>query len=192
MVSAQQVQFLQAQQIRSMGPRGPTHGVGPQVSAVGSHPQIRGTQENTMSSPQIQQAQVRIPSPSGVSAATATAGIATGHRLGAVQVRNPKELMAQPQVIPTIGDWYNNQLRKYTQDEQAFMLEQVNTWKGPLADANQDDFSFNELFEELSNDDSYSQYRGDPKYMELLRMGLNKVYYDKWQIMPDYDTYRDQ
>ena len=119
-----------------------------------------GTQANTVvTSPQIQQGQVRIPNPAGALAATAAAGIASGlHRAGGVQVRNPNELMATPP-IPSMVEWFQSRVKKLTAQEINFMEEQVQTWKVDLAEANKDDFGFDELFDELSSDESYQQHK---------------------------------
>jgi len=176
----QHVQMVQ--QARAMGPRA-NYAVGPQVM---------GTQANMVVSSQIQQAQVRIPNPPGAAAATAAAAIATGHRTGGVQVRNPNELMASPPTLPSLIEWFQSRVKKYTKKEHDFMKEQVSTWKTDLAEANKDDFTFGELFDELSSDDSYKAYQNDAKVKELLRMGLNQVYYEKWSIMPDYEAFKEQ
>ena len=120
--------------------------------------QVIGTQANTMTSPQIQQSQVRISNPAGASAANAAAAIASGHRAGGVQVRNPSELMATPTIL-TLEQWWGNELKNYSPNERKFMEEQVQTWKTDLSEANQDDFSFQELFEELSSDESFEQHK---------------------------------
>merc|ERR1711874_296007 len=107
--------------------------MGPRANyAVG--PQVMGTQANMVVSSQIQQAQVRIPNPPGAAAATAAAAIATGHRTGGVQVRNPNELMASPPTLPSVVEWFQSRVKKYTKEEHDFMKEQVSTWKTDLAE----------------------------------------------------------
>ena len=35
-------------------------------------------------------------------------------------------------------------------------------------------------------------HRNDKKKMELLRIALNTVYHKKWQMAPDYDTFKEK
>jgi len=103
-----------------------------------------------------------------------------------IQVRNTQELIA----LPKITEWFKMRLQIYSEEDIIYMNQQAQTWLDDLQEANKDDFSFDELFDELSSDEQYHQYQNDENKKKLLRMALNKVYYTKWQIAPDYETYR--
>jgi len=91
--------------------------------------------------------------------------------------------------------WKKLQTENYTQQERVLVNHYVNTWTKKDLESiidPEDLCSFDELFNELLNDDEFINIRNNGRTKELLRNALNMVFCNKWQTAPDFEIFLNQ
>jgi len=90
--------------------------------------------------------------------------------------------------------WKTLQTKYHTQQERVLVNHYVDTWTKDLESIidPEDLCSFDELFNELLNDDEFINIRNNRRTKELLRNALNMVFCNKWQTAPDFEIFLNQ
>ena len=88
-------------------------------------------------------------------------------------------------------DYFKNILQKYYSPwDRKYCLDTVESWVTDLADASPKDFEFKNLFDEMINDEQYSERaQNDEKFKKMLRIALNLVYRRLWKTSPDFEVF---
>ena len=87
-------------------------------------------------------------------------------------------------------DYLKDILQKYYSPwDRKYCLDTVEQWVTDLADASPKDFEFKDLFDEMINDDRFSERANDEKFRKMMRIALNLVYLRLWKTSPDFEVF---